>query len=135
MASLSITLAREERSLGQGGGLFFLPLLCPSLRSTSTNVMQCSSDSYLQKHQQGFAEQKSPHCSFLSYFLFFKTNTFSRQRCIETAYSKLTAHNTTAAYLHVDIHLFLYCELHSSTSLLALSSYSPSLPLPSSTQR
>lgn len=112
---------------GAGRGPFFLPLLCPSLRSTSPNVMQCSSDSYLQKHQQGFAEQKSPHCSFLSYFLFFQNKHIQQTEMHRNSIQQTnsTQHNSRlSARGHTPISILWITLFHFSLSSQQL------LPLP-----
>lgn len=97
-------------------------LLCPSLRSTSPNTMQCSADSYLQKHQQGCAKQQSPHCSLLSSFSDTQKKNILCQTAIQR-YSKQQCEHHTIAYPHACTYTHFYTENYPALSLSALSSY------------
>lgn len=110
----------------------FPSLLCPSPRSTSPNTMQCSADSYLQKHQQGCAKQQSPHRSLLSSFSDTHTHKkktfFVRQRYKDTANSNV---NTTQLLIHT--HAGIHISILRIT-LLFLFQLSAAIPPRASTQ-
>lgn len=118
----------EECSLGG----FSPSLLWLSLRSTSANAMQCSADSYLQKHQQGCAKQQSPHCSLLSSFS--DSEKEKKKNILWQTEIQRTAceHKCLPTRVHIYTHI-LYCELPCSFSF---GSQQPPLLLPPpSTQR
>lgn len=99
-------------------------LLCPSPRSTSPNTMQCSADSYLQKHQQGCAKQQSPHRSLLSSFS--DTHNNKKNILCQTEiqrYSKQQCEHHTIAYPHTCTYTHFYTENYLALSLSALRSY------------
>lgn len=87
-------------------------LLCLSPRSTSPNTMQCSTDSYLQKHQQGCVKQHSPHCSLSSSFSYKKKILCQIRQC-----------ETQQLLIHTYTKPHFFTENYPAPSFSALSSY------------
>lgn len=101
-------------------------LLHPSLRSTSPNATQHSTDSYLQEHQQGCAKQQPLLCSLLSSF-------FLRQKQHTLADIGNSNVHTTIAYPHTCTYTHSY-SVNYTLPWLPLFQLSAATPPPASIQ-